>query len=67
MPSTISGNSVSVASPSRQSSEISSTAVPSSSTLFCTSEVTPSVTSCSSASMSFVRREISFPVRLCSK
>ena len=35
------------------------TAVPNSSSVFCTIDVRPSVTSCSSASMSLVRREIS--------
>ena len=52
------------ASASRQSRKKRTTAVPTSVSVFCTSEVTPSVTSWSSASTSFVSRLMITPARL---
>ena len=60
----IAGITVSVASASRQSRKKRTTAVPTSVSVFCTSDVTPSVTSWSSASTSFVRRLMITPARL---
>ena len=62
--SAIAGMTVSVASASRQSRKNRITAVPTSVSVFWTSEVTPSVTSWSSASTSFVIRLMSTPARL---
>ena len=61
--SVISGITVIDASASRQSRKKSSTAVPTSVSVFWTSELTPSVTSWSSASTSFVRRLMITPAR----
>jgi hypothetical protein len=55
---------VSVASASFQSSRKRTTAVPPSRSVFCTRLVTPSVTSWSSASTSFVIRLMITPARL---
>src|SRR5712691_1169647 len=64
---TSSGRIVIEASASRQSRKKRITAVPKSVNVFCTSEVTPSVTSWSSASTSFVRRLMITPARFRSK
>ncbi len=63
----MSGITVSVASASRQSSQNRITAVPTSVSVLWTSDVTPSVTSWSSASTSFVSRLMITPARLRSK
>jgi hypothetical protein len=60
----ISGKTASVARASRQSSTMRITAEPIRTSVFCTRLVTPSVTSWSSASTSFVMREMIAPVRL---
>ena len=60
----IAGITMSVASASRQSRKKRITAVPTSVSVFWTSDVTPSVTSWSSASTSFVSRLMSTPARL---
>ncbi len=61
--SAITGMTISAASASRQSRKNRTTAVPTSISVFWTSEVTPSVTSWSSASTSFVRRLMITPAR----
>ena len=61
--SAIGGITVSVASASRQSRKKRMTAVPTSVSVFWTSDVTPSVTSWSSASTSFVSRLMITPAR----
>ena len=58
------GITVSVASASRQSSVKRMITEPSSSSVFLSRDVTPSVTSWSSASMSFVSRLMMTPARL---
>ena len=60
----ISGNTLHVASASRQSSVNRITAAPNSERVFETDDVRPSVTSVCSASTSFVRREIKTPARV---
>jgi hypothetical protein len=60
----ISGKTARVASASRQSSRNSTTADPKSVSEFWTRLVAPSVTSWSSASTSFVSREMTAPARL---
>ena len=60
----MSGMTAHVASASRQSRTNSSTAVPTSVSVLCTSVVTPSVTSWSIASTSFVSRLMITPARL---
>jgi hypothetical protein len=58
------GRTTSVASASRQSSQNRIAAVPTSVSVLCTRLVTPSVTSWSIASTSFVRRLMITPARL---
>ena len=58
------GITISVASASRQSRKKRMMTEPSSSSVFLSSDVTPSVTSWSSASMSFVSRLMMTPARL---
>ena len=67
VPTLITGITANVASASRQSSTNSRIAVPNSVSVLCTSVVTPSVTSWSSASTSFVSRLMITPARLRSK
>jgi hypothetical protein len=58
------GNTDIVARPSRQSRRSRITEAPTSESTFWSVVVMPSVTSCCSASTSFVRREISTPARV---
>ena len=67
MPIAIAGNTVSVASASRQSSTSSTTAEPISVSVFWTSVVGPSVIMLFIASMSFVSREMTTPAGVRSK
>ena len=60
----ISGNTMIVARARRQSRKNRITVEPTSARVLDTVDVSPSVTSCCSASTSFVRREISTPARL---